>query len=278
MNFRHIALAAALVAASASASAAIIGVDVTNGSANDAELQLIVSSVSAEQSYQLDLGLTLSGLQSFVAGAGANKIWNLDSTFLTSKIATAADATWMVVGYDTYGDAVPDGISDNVALSSTVTKGSAFSTANTGTSGDAIYNATANFNIWLSAVNSRGTNPTTANGSSLANKTDGDAYWLKDQVNGNTLSNNFKNGAGNAVGTTSNFYRFTSADEFDLQLNATVQQYGNAGGVSTLSFNGSALTLSAPAVSAPVPEPESYAMLLAGLAAIGFMVRRRRAA
>ena len=50
-------------------------------------------------------------------------------------------------------------------------------------------------------------------------------------------------------------------------LNAVGSQYG-------LTFNGSTLT----AVPVPVPEPESYALLVAGLVALGLVVRRRRQA
>lgn len=42
-------------------------------------------------------------------------------------------------------------------------------------------------------------------------------------------------------------------------------------------FYSGGLNLLNPPVAAPVPEPETYAMLLAGLGAIGFMARRRQA-
>jgi hypothetical protein len=38
------------------------------------------------------------------------------------------------------------------------------------------------------------------------------------------------------------------------------------------AWNGNSLSL---AVSAPVPEPETYALMLAGLGLVGFVARRR---
>ena len=65
----------------------------------------------------------------------------------------------------------------------------------------------------------------------------------------------------NVVGSTANFYTVTQATSA-------------AGGVfvSQLAFDGSALS-----VAAPVPEPETYGMLLAGLLTIGAIARRRQA-
>lgn len=48
--------------------------------------------------------------------------------------------------------------------------------------------------------------------------------------------------------------------------------------LGTLNLDVAAGTLTYNIVAAPVPEPEAYAMLLAGLGMIGFMARRRRAA
>lgn len=57
-----------------------------------------------------------------------------------------------------------------------------------------------------------------------------------------------------------------------LSLMALVGQSGGFGAISAQPQN----TLSFGFVAAPVPEPESYAMLLAGLAVVGTMARRRR--
>lgn len=47
---------------------------------------------------------------------------------------------------------------------------------------------------------------------------------------------------------------------------------------STFAFDQDAGVLTWTGVATPIPEPGTYAMLLAGLAAVGFMARRRRAA
>ncbi len=57
------------------------------------------------------------------------------------------------------------------------------------------------------------------------------------------------------------------AGTYDLRVNGTLT--GSAGG----TYGG---TMSA--VAAPVPEPETYAMMLAGLGLMGFMARRRKQA
>lgn len=76
----------------------------------------------------------------------------------------------------------------------------------------------------------------------------------------------------NAVGTDSAFYKVSgsssSAGAFVL-----LDKFNNAQKQASWAFDGSSLNYSL----APVPEPESYALMLAGIAAVGLMIKRRRA-
>ncbi len=63
------------------------------------------------------------------------------------------------------------------------------------------------------------------------------------------------------------------AGNYDLQISGTAGAFGGAyWGGATLVTNNSALF----SPSAPVPEPETYAMMLAGLGLMGFVARRRK--
>jgi len=65
-----------------------------------------------------------------------------------------------------------------------------------------------------------------------------------------------------------------------LQANPIINQFGNPSTIDTLSpmpINFTFDIATNQLVLAPVPEPGTYAMLLAGLCAVGFMVRRRKA-
>lgn len=75
--------------------------------------------------------------------------------------------------------------------------------------------------------------------------------------------------AGNAIGTTARLNVCTYGGFFDSTALASCAGYSNAAGAVSVGFNGQQFSVTA------VPEPGTYAMLFAGLAAVGFMVRRR---
>jgi hypothetical protein len=119
-------------------------------------------------------------------------------------------------------------------------------------------------------------------------------YYISLQLNGvgsNLISWSFSpaptgSGAYTKDGSTLEFYGVTigSYDTFsqsislntgsNYQLDFDYDIYGYTNGLR-VETNGS---LTAPMVAAPVPEPETYAMMLAGLAGLGAMSRRKRSA
>jgi hypothetical protein len=275
MKFTPFALAAALALTGATASAAILGAGNTPA-ADNAEMLLLVWSPTTQSSYVQDLGLTLNTFRANGNTLGYTFSAAATSIYSSSTLAAATDARWAVIGYDTYGDPVPDDASDpsvnNQSLFTTVDKTSAFSVAAPGITADKIANGTSGWMTWTVALNSSGTHPTQANGSSLAVKADVTTY-LFDAFNGigENFAGNFAYGVGNTIGTKSNFYRFSPTDLFDSSVPATVQQFGAPTVAGEWSFDGSAVSYTVGAV----PEPGTVALFFAGLAAMGLVVRRR---
>ncbi len=96
-------------------------------------------------------------------------------------------------------------------------------------------------------------------------------------ANGTALGANFNwqnrttaGTAGAPVGTAQNVF-FYEGVAFPGTNRATVTQFGNANGVATFSYSEGILTY-----TAPVPEPETYALMLAGLGLVGAIARRRK--
>jgi hypothetical protein len=82
-------------------------------------------------------------------------------------------------------------------------------------------------------------------------------------LNGNTIASN--------TGSIGGFSLFNPAGTYSLAAGTHAFAFANTTGTFYLD------NFSVSVTTAPVPEPETYAMMLAGLGALGFMARRRRA-
>ncbi len=86
-------------------------------------------------------------------------------------------------------------------------------------------------------------------------------------VGATNLGNTYNNG--NAVGVASDMFYLTSSSANSTGLVVGYQM--NAAQKLSVNFDGSNI------IATQVPEPSTYAMLLAGLCAVGFVARRRQA-
>jgi len=97
------------------------------------------------------------------------------------------------------------------------------------------------------------------------------AYWNLDGDNTSTgfakTSNAINSGAVSLFNFQTSVANPAPGKPYDWFKSTDTVTLNNVGGAYTLSFQGAA--------TAPVPEPESYALALVGLAAIGFIARRR---
>ncbi len=84
---------------------------------------------------------------------------------------------------------------------------------------------------------------------------------------------NFADGvpSNNEIGTTAKFADIYTSND-DGGANAIMDTFGAA---KTANFTGTTLTITTPV--AAIPEPSTYALLMGGLLAVGFVARRRQA-
>jgi hypothetical protein len=249
MKLKHIALAA-LVAASGFANAAVID----NGQSGNGGL--FFSVYDGANSYTRNLSYTIDSFEAAVAATGSfAQVWAADATFLSyMSTANLASLKFNVGGVDVVG--ARRLLETFSTLPTTANKANDVMRVSAG--------ATASF---LTAVN---VSLATADSAVFAQGTAGYAGNI-----GNTLSTtlNFSN-AGTLVNDASNPLSLMRIDALAGGIAKSIYtQYADPTAINVYMDSANSLHISA--ITAAVPEPETYAMLLAGLGLMGAVARRR---
>lgn len=295
MNFKLNTLAAAVIlAASAPALAAIEG-----GRGPDGNGELLVNvryygvgvgntntTGGDDTSGIFDLGIRLNDFIALNGQGGVSKSWDLTQG---AYGAAWSQLTNFVTGHG--GDLSQ--IEFNViALDFKTPNTPTYLTTFSGETFPGLQNANLrgfqNIQQYIDANNTRGTNATDANGAAIATPSDpANTYFGAiglgatnpgDQWVGKTFADTTQ-----PLGTEQNFWMLDTNSianfgqvvktPFGVDLNHDGSITGNEFSKFTLNTDGS-LTFASPVVS-PIPEADTWAMLLAGLGMLGAMVRRR---
>jgi hypothetical protein len=259
-----------------------------------------------------DLGITMNDAAAWNGVAGFTQSWDLGSygsafsTFLATTDLVLANAEMNVIAFDGTGTNPGDTrlLSTTSGINATGAGLSllAGSIPANGTFNNIFGNVTVtNF---LVAVNNSASHDSVANGASNADASSGNAFFDNgtgmDKFGGlsafdstNKFDGSYAAGSGILSGQAKAlpFYMVVASSTdptqkatmtpfgYDLDGDGVIEFDNNAavaGGSNEYglwTLQGSTLTFANPA---PVPEAETYAMMLAGLGLVGFMVRRRR--
>lgn len=243
MKFKTIALAA-LAAIAAPAFATIQ----TAGNLGEGEYVFIATNSAG--SYAQDLGVSADFIGALSAGTSftqsvAGTEWNKFLSF------GGTNTQWAIIAVQPLDIGFNPG---EINAWTTVNINQALGTIQNTQSND----GTNNLAVHFADIDSRA-NPKVAN-----NRLASAFGTLTYSDNGITSFNGFFN-ARNAIGTQAQMVYLTpSNDVTDLPSQFTVLK-------TTANFDGSTVS-----ITAAVPEPSTYAMLAAGLAAVGFVARRRK--
>jgi hypothetical protein len=292
MNLPYSKLAAALAAGFA-ISGAQAAIENVSGAATLGNSSVIFMAMDVNNSIALtiDLGLRMSDFTnstSLTSGLTGPLTWDFSTNTAPSAVTgtsswsaayeefkaaqSGGDYVWGIVAGDQVNGAVSG--TNTIAGRGLLATGNATQAEMLAASTSApTGNAIGNMLNFFAASNNLGTHLSVDNGANTATPASGSA-WTND-----LMKNNF-----NGSLTWSYFLLNGESSTFQWQqqlvANPVVNQFGNPGSVDTLSAAPITFTFDIATnqlILAPVPEPGTYAMLLAGLGAVGFMARRRKA-
>lgn len=261
MNLKKLAMAAALVC-SAPAFAGL------NPIGDDAELFGIVWDENVA-TYAIDFGVTITQLAnattSFTLGSVGGANWASYDAADTNKadFASFEGTRWAIFAVDEEGFNFIDGDlrwfgtstgnvkpqPDNITLDSM--------NGGTGTGGI------------IGIFNNNGMGVNYAENTDLFAAKGTPAHFIEGNFNGGL---GFF--AGNAIGSTADLFYCTNKDGFDAFGPAACGQFSTPGTLAN-GRTGVSVTFDGQSFVAVVPEPGTYALMAAGLLAVGFMARRR---
>lgn len=259
MQIKKIALAVLAVAAAAPAFAAIEGAGLPMGQA-----ELVFVAYNDKASFTKDLGITTDAFLAQLNATGSFNMSVLGGEYSRYLAENGGATEWAVIA----ANPIEFGFSPG-EINYYGTKNVAQSTF--GVNNQLFNDGVQNLAQFFSNTDDFANNAGIGADAGINNiEYTGLKGTIEYAVGYSNLGNAYNNS--NAVGVASEMFYLTSSN-----TNAFSPVVGGAMGNAALRINFDGANISATSPVAVVPEPSTYAMLLAGLFAVGFVARRRQA-